>query len=36
MLDKTDQKIIELLSENSQLTWKEIGANVHKTGQAVV
>lgn len=34
-MDKTDQKIIALLSENSRMTWKEIGSQVHKTGQAV-
>lgn len=34
-MDKTDHKIIELLRENSRLTWKEIGTHVHKTGQAV-
>ncbi|MDT8900216.1 Lrp/AsnC family transcriptional regulator [Anaeroselena agilis] len=35
MLDDTDLAIIRLLRENSRLQWKEIGAAVHLTGQAV-
>lgn len=35
MLDKTDQAILDLLADNSRLTWKEVGERVHLTGQAV-
>jgi Lrp/AsnC family leucine-responsive transcriptional regulator len=35
MIDATDLAIIKLLQENSRRQWKEIGAAVHLTGQAV-
>lgn len=35
MVDDTDRAIIALLAENSRRQWKEIGAKVHLTGQAV-
>lgn len=35
MLDSTDLKIIQFLQENSRMQWKEIGNQVHMTGQAV-
>ncbi len=35
MIDETDLAIIRLLQENSRRQWKEIGAAVHLTGQAV-
>jgi len=35
MIDQTDMAIIGLLQENSRRQWKEIGAKVHLTGQAV-
>jgi Transcriptional regulators len=35
MLDRTDLAIIKLLQENCRRQWKEIGAQVHLTGQAV-
>jgi Lrp/AsnC family leucine-responsive transcriptional regulator len=35
MVDATDLAIIGLLAENSRRQWKEIGAKVHLTGQAV-
>lgn len=35
MIDQTDSAIIKLLQENSRRQWKEIGAKVHLTGQAV-
>jgi len=35
MIDETDLAIIRLLEENSRRQWKEIGAAVHLTGQAV-
>lgn len=35
MLDETDFKIISLLLQNSRLQWREIGEQVHLTGQAV-
>lgn len=34
-MDNTDQQILAILKENSQLTNKEIGKIVHLTGQAV-
>jgi len=34
-LDKLDLEIIKILSENSKLTFKEIGEQVYLTGQAV-
>ena len=35
MHDDTDLKIIRILQKNSRIQWKEIGAQVHLTGQAV-
>ncbi|MGE5702970.1 MAG: Lrp/AsnC family transcriptional regulator [Clostridia bacterium] len=35
MLDQTDIAIIQLLQANARLQWKEIGEQVHLTGQAV-
>lgn len=35
MLDNTDLAIIRLLAEDSRRQWKDIGAKVHLTGQAV-
>ncbi|MDA5109260.1 MULTISPECIES: Lrp/AsnC family transcriptional regulator [Brevibacillus] len=35
MLDQTDLRILALLRENARLSWKEIGEQVHLTGQAV-
>lgn len=34
-LDATDHKILSLLQQNAQLSHKEIGLQVHRTGQAV-
>lgn len=34
MLDRTDMRIIDELSENSRITMKELGEKVHLTGQA--
>lgn len=34
-MDATDQKILELLTQNSRAQWKEIGDLVHLTGPAV-
>ncbi|MDS0525237.1 Lrp/AsnC family transcriptional regulator [Clostridium sp. SHJSY1] len=34
MLDDTDKLILENLSKNSRITMKELGENVHLTGQA--
>jgi Lrp/AsnC family leucine-responsive transcriptional regulator len=35
MLDPTDMAILRLLRQNARLQWKEIGEQVHLTGQAV-
>jgi Lrp/AsnC family leucine-responsive transcriptional regulator len=35
MLDATDEKIIACLKENGRAQWKDIGKQVHLTGQAV-
>lgn len=35
MLDETDIKILSLLINNSRMQWREIGEQVHLTGQAV-
>ena len=35
MIDRTDLEIIQLLQANSRLQWREIGEQVHLTGQAV-
>lgn len=35
MIDQVDLQIINLLKENSRLSWKEIGEIVHMTGQGV-
>lgn len=34
MLDQTDKKIIQELTKNGRMTMKELGENVHLTGQA--
>ncbi|UNT71723.1 Lrp/AsnC family transcriptional regulator (plasmid) [Bacillus sp. N447-1] len=34
MLDQTDMRILEELSQNSRITMKELGEKVHLTGQA--
>ncbi|WP_371069481.1 Lrp/AsnC family transcriptional regulator [Sediminibacillus sp. JSM 1682029] len=34
MLDKTDMRILEELTNNSRITMKELGEKVHLTGQA--
>ncbi|MBY0055103.1 MULTISPECIES: Lrp/AsnC family transcriptional regulator [Brevibacillus] len=35
MLDQTDHAILALLRQNSRLLWKDIGEQVHLSGQAV-
>jgi len=35
MLDQTDLSILALLRDNSRLLWKDIGEQVHLSGQAV-
>lgn len=35
MLDQTDLAILDLLRRDARLTWKEVGQQVHLTGQAV-
>lgn len=35
MLDSTDIQILKTLKDNSRLQWREIGEQVHLTGQAV-
>ncbi|WIV19487.1 Lrp/AsnC family transcriptional regulator [Paenibacillus polygoni] len=34
-LDNIDVQILRLLSENSRIQWKDLGAQIHMTGQAV-
>lgn len=34
-LDNIDFQILRLLSENSRIQWKELGEQIHMTGQAV-
>lgn len=34
-LDNIDVQILRLLSENSRIQWKDLGAKIHMTGQAV-
>jgi len=34
-IDQTDRKILELLKSNARIQWREIGEEVHLTGQAV-
>ncbi|WP_172195894.1 Lrp/AsnC family transcriptional regulator [Saccharibacillus qingshengii] len=34
-LDHTDYQILRLLTENSRIQWKELGEQIHMTGQAV-
>lgn len=34
-LDKVDFQILRLLSENSRIQWKDLGEQIHMTGQAV-
>ncbi|MFC4807927.1 Lrp/AsnC family transcriptional regulator [Paenibacillus sp. GCM10023250] len=35
MIDDVDLKILELLRKNSRMQWKDIGQEIHMTGQAV-
>ena len=35
MLDATDLAIIDILKKNARIQWREIGEQVHLTGQAV-
>jgi Lrp/AsnC family transcriptional regulator, leucine-responsive regulatory protein len=35
LFDQTDMAIIDLLKKNSRMQWREIGEQVHLTGQAV-
>lgn len=35
VMDATDHEILKCLQENGRMLWKEIGARVHLTGQAV-
>ncbi|MCI0768475.1 Lrp/AsnC family transcriptional regulator [Bacillus sp. TL12] len=35
MVDYVDIKILSLLKENSRVQWKDIGKEIHMTGQAV-
>ncbi|KKB35017.1 Lrp/AsnC family transcriptional regulator [Bacillus thermotolerans] len=34
-LDNIDFQILRLLTENSRIQWKDLGAHIHMTGQAV-
>ena len=34
-LDNIDVQILRVLSENSRIQWKDLGAQIHMTGQAV-
>ena len=34
-LDNIDFRILRLLSENSRIQWKDLGEQIHMTGQAV-
>jgi Lrp/AsnC family transcriptional regulator, leucine-responsive regulatory protein len=34
-LDNIDFQILRLLTENSRIQWKDLGAQIHMTGQAV-
>ncbi|WP_121614338.1 Lrp/AsnC family transcriptional regulator [Mesobacillus foraminis] len=34
-IDKVDFQILRLLSENSRVQWKDLGEQIHMTGQAV-
>lgn len=34
-LDNIDFQILQLLSENSRIQWKDLGKKIHMTGQAV-
>lgn len=35
LLDEIDIKIISMLKKNSRLKWKDIGQEIHMTGQAI-
>ncbi|MCP1136199.1 Lrp/AsnC family transcriptional regulator [Paenibacillus polysaccharolyticus] len=35
MLDEIDLKILDLLKRNSRMLWKDIGQEIHMTGQSV-
>lgn len=34
-LDNTDFQLLRILSENSRIQWKDLGEQIHMTGQAV-
>lgn len=34
-IDNIDFQVLRLLSENSRFQWKELGEQIHMTGQAV-
>jgi len=34
-IDELDRKILEMLKKNARLQWREIGEEIHLTGQAV-
>ena len=34
-LDHIDYQILQLLSENARIQWKDLGNQIHMTGQAV-
>lgn len=34
-LDNIDFQILQLLSNNSRIQWKDLGEQIHMTGQAV-
>jgi Lrp/AsnC family transcriptional regulator, leucine-responsive regulatory protein len=34
-IDKIDFQILQLLTENSRIQWKDLGKQIHMTGQAV-
>jgi Lrp/AsnC family leucine-responsive transcriptional regulator len=34
-LDQIDYQILRLLTENSRISWKDLGKQIHMTGQAV-
>jgi Lrp/AsnC family leucine-responsive transcriptional regulator len=34
-LDQTDYQILRLLTENARIPWKDLGEQIHMTGQAV-
>ncbi|MDA6151480.1 AsnC family transcriptional regulator, partial [Escherichia coli] len=34
-IDQIDFQILRLLTENSRIQWKDLGEQIHMTGQAV-